>query len=90
MLPFLGPGIYTQRDGSFDNGIVAHEYRSWYLNQAYLVVQASNCLSNPEQMGEGWSDWFGLMLTMQPGDQPEDGRGIGTYATGQPPTGIRY
>jgi len=38
-------------------------------------------------MGEGWSDWAGLMLTMQPGAQPEDVRGIGTYATGQPTNG---
>jgi hypothetical protein len=38
-------------------------------------------------MGEGWSDWFGLMLTMMPGDQPEDIRGIGTYAIGQSTTG---
>jgi len=35
-------------------------------------------------MGEGWSDYVGLMLTMEPGDQGSDIRGIGTYATGQP------
>src|SRR5690554_688958 len=38
-------------------------------------------------MGEGWSDWFALMLTIEPGDQPEDGRGIGTYAIGETPMG---
>ena len=42
-------------------------------------------------MGEGWSDWFGIMLTMQEDDQPGDPRGIGTYVVGQPNsgTGIR-
>ena len=34
-------------------------------------------------MGEGWSDWFGLMLTMKEGDQGTDARGIGTYLFGQ-------
>ena len=39
-------------------------------------------------MGEGWSDWFGLMMTMEPGDQGSDARGIGTYALAQPVTGV--
>jgi len=50
----------------------------------------SGCLNTnttPEQMGEGWSDWFGLMLTIEPGDLPEDVRGIGTFAIGQPTDG---
>jgi len=81
-----GTGNYM-RDGSFDNGIVAHEYGHG-ISTRLTGGPATNCLSNPEQMGEGWSDWFGLMLTMQPGDQPEDPRGIGTYATGQPTNGI--
>jgi hypothetical protein len=44
-------------------------------------------LNNEEQMGEGWSDWFGSMLTMKAGDQAEDPRGVGTYAIGQPTNG---
>ena len=39
-------------------------------------------------MGEGWSDFFGLMLTLKPGDQPEDIRGIGTFVTGQATDGV--
>jgi extracellular elastinolytic metalloproteinase len=38
-------------------------------------------------MGEGWSDWFGLMMTIKPGDTPGKIRGIGTYAQGQPTNG---
>ena len=36
-------------------------------------------------MGEG--NWFGLMLTIEPGDLGEDVRGIGTYAIGEPTNG---
>jgi hypothetical protein len=70
-------------DGDVDNGIIAHEYGHGISNRLTGGPTNTGCLSNAEQMGEGWSDWVGLMLTMEPGDQPEDIRGIGTYATGQ-------
>jgi len=38
-------------------------------------------------MGEGWSDWFGLMMTIEPGDTRNDVRPIGTFALGQTTTG---
>ncbi|CAG0909653.1 unnamed protein product, partial [Cyprideis torosa] len=79
------------RDSDFDNGIIAHEYGHGISTRLTGGANNSNCLSNAEQMGEGWSDWFGLMLTIEDGDQAEDSRGIGTYAGGQPTTatGIR-
>ncbi|HEX8659095.1 MAG TPA: T9SS-dependent M36 family metallopeptidase [Hymenobacter sp.] len=82
-----GPAI----DGDFDNGIIAHEYGhgiSTRLTGGGLNV---TCLRNAEQAGEGWSDWFGLMLTTKAGDTGAKVRGIGTYASGQPTTarGIR-
>ena len=46
-----------------------------------------NCLNNSEQAGEGWSDYLGYMLTMPTGTEPATGRGIGTYALGEPTTG---
>jgi hypothetical protein len=70
-------------DGDFDNAIIAHEYGHGISNRLTGGPSASGCLSNAEQMGEGWSDWFGFMLTIEPGDQGTDGRGIGTYAKGQ-------
>src|SRR5690554_135062 len=81
-----GTGNYMI-DGSFDNGIVAHEYGHG-ISTRLTGGPGTNCLDNPEQMGEGWSDWFALMLTMKTGDQPEDARGIGTYAVGQPTTAL--
>ncbi|PWI28854.1 peptidase, partial [Flavobacteriaceae bacterium LYZ1037] len=83
----VNPNSY-QRDGSFDNGIIAHEYGHGISNRLTGGAAAAGCLNNAEQMGEGWSDWFGLMLTMKPGDEGTDARGIGTYATGQPTTGV--
>lgn len=67
-----------QRDGDLDNGIIAHEYHHGISIR--LTGDGSNCLGNGEQMGEGWSDWAGLVLTAEQGDQGTDKRGIGTYA----------
>jgi subtilisin-like proprotein convertase family protein len=76
-----------QRDGDLDNGIIIHEYGHGISIRLTGGPQTSSCLGNQEQGGEGWSDWFGLMLTMETGDQGTDRRGIGTYALGQPTTG---
>lgn len=76
-----------QLDGSFDNVIVAHEYGHGVSNRLTGGPAAASCLQNAEQGGEGWSDWLGLILTIRPGDLGSTGRGIGTYALGQPTTG---
>ena len=74
-------------DGDFDNGIVAHEYGHGISTRLTGGGSNSNCLGNAEQMGEGWSDWFAMMLTMEAGDLGSNARGMGTYASGQPTTG---
>ncbi|MBP7999790.1 MAG: M36 family metallopeptidase [Chloroflexi bacterium] len=76
-----------QRDGDFDNGIIIHEYGHGISIRLTGGPSNSSCLNNQEQGGEGWSDWFGLMLTIESGDQGADRRGIGTYALGEPTTG---
>ncbi|AYA37510.1 T9SS C-terminal target domain-containing protein [Hymenobacter oligotrophus] len=73
------------RDGDFDNGIIAHEYGHGISNR--LTGVGSGCLSNAEQMGEGWSDFFALWMTTKPGDKGETPRGIGNFAVGEPVTG---
>ncbi|SMB96088.1 peptidase M36 fungalysin [Hymenobacter roseosalivarius DSM 11622] len=84
-------GSGPELDGDFDNGIIAHEVGHGISNRLTGGPNIVNCLSNAEQMGEGWSDWFGLMMTTKPGDIGTKVRGIGTYASGQPTTarGIR-
>jgi extracellular elastinolytic metalloproteinase len=78
-------------DSDFDNGIIAHEYGHGISTR--LVGGASNvsCLYNSEQMGEGWSDWFGLMMTIQNSDNSTTPRGIAGYVMSQEPNqnGIR-
>lgn len=82
------PATVVTPDGSFDNGIVTHEYGHGISNR--LTGNGSTCLvssQSKEQMGEGWSDFFALMLTNKPGDNASVARGIGTYANGQPTSG---
>lgn len=87
MLMYVCTNISPARDGALDNGVVIHEYGHGVSNR--LTGGPSNvaCLNNSEQMGEGWSDYLALALTMEAGDLGSDSRGIGTYLFGQPPTG---
>lgn len=78
---------FTYDDGDFDNGIIAHEYGHGISIRLTGGAATTSCLDNAEQMGEGWSDWFGLMITMKPSDIGTDGRGIGTFAINQPTDG---
>ena len=83
--PPVGGGV--DLDGSLDNGIVAHEYGHGLSIRLTGGPSNSNCLTNGEQGGEGWSDWLALILTIEPDDLGADSRGIGTYALGQTTTG---
>ncbi|WP_299442924.1 M36 family metallopeptidase [uncultured Aquimarina sp.] len=86
MQMFLWTSPNPDRDGDLDNGIIAHEYGHG-ISIRLVGGPSSNNLGGSEQMGEGWSDWFGLMLTMRAGDTGTDSRGIGTYALNQPTSG---
>ncbi len=86
MQMFLWTSPNPDRDGDLDNGIIAHEYGHG-ISIRLVGGPSSNNLGGSEQMGEGWSDWFGLMLTMKAGDTGTDARGIGTYALNQPTSG---
>lgn len=75
-------------DGDLDAGIIVHEYGHGVSTRLTGGPSNANCLFNSEQMGEGWSDWLALALTARPGDSGPVGRGVGTYAFGQPTTGV--
>lgn len=73
-------------DGDFDNGIVAHEFGHGVSQRLIGGPNNTNCMTNDEQMGEGWSDFFSLASTPQTNEAEPDGtepRGIGTYVLGQ-------
>ena len=82
--------VCNTRDGDFDNGVIAHEYGHGISNRLTGGAGNANCLNrftHPEQMGEGWSDFYGLLLTMEVGDSRTDSRGIGTWLVGQAANG---
>lgn len=84
----LGNDFNGFKHSSLDNGIIAHEYGHGISNR--LTGQGYSCLSaanSAEQMGEGWSDFFALMLTTKPGDTSSLARGVATYSADQPATG---
>lgn len=80
---------YVYIDGDLDNGIITHEYGHGVSNR--LIGTTATCLNKAnsnEQMGEGWSDFFALMLTNQPGDNASVPRGVGTFAVAQETNGL--
>ena len=77
------------RSGSFDNGVVVHEFGHGVTNRLTGGPANSSALSTLQSrgMGEGWSDFFALIFTQVAADTGTVGRGIGTYVLGQPSTG---
>ncbi|WP_336920788.1 M36 family metallopeptidase [Aquipuribacter sp. SD81] len=72
--------IPPMRDGDLENGIVIHEYGHGISNRLTGGLDV-NCLSGNEQMGEGWSDFYAIVMLMDPSvDDPEGARGMGPYA----------
>jgi hypothetical protein len=83
------PGVpFVNADGDFDNGIIAHEYGHGISNRLTGGPANTSCLTNGEQMGEGWSDWFALMMQLKAGDNGASPRGIASFAVGQETTGL--
>ena len=80
------PTGFVNTDGDFDNGIIAHEYGHGISTR--LVGGGAGLNGSSEQPGEGWSDWFWLMMQIKPGDTKNDARGIGTFAQNQETTGL--
>ena len=74
----------SRLDSSFDNGVIVHEYGHGISNRLTGGPAERECLQNQEQAGEGWSDYLGLIMTMDDNDFAEQVRGIGTYITNEP------
>jgi len=83
--------IAQKLSGSFDNGIIAHEYGHGISNRLTGGPNLSGCLQNydndgitdGEQMGEGWSDFFALVTSVKASDDASRARGLGTYTAGR-------
>lgn len=90
------------RDSDFDAGVIAHEYGHGISNRLVGGPSSIACLINGqlpdtnsvgalipigEQMGEGWSDFYALVMTAQASDTSTTPRGVGTYVSFHPENG---
>lgn len=75
-------------DCNFDNGVISHEYGHGISTRLTGGPSSVDCLRNDEQAGEGWSDFFALVMTEAPGSSVNDVRAIGNYPSGQTSSGI--
>ena len=74
MQMFVSP--LTNQDSSLDNSVIIHEYGHGISERLTGGPSNVGCLFNDEQMGEGWSDWFALVLTAKGGETGPDAREI--------------
>ncbi len=76
-------------DGDFDNGIICHEYGHGITHR--LTGGNASCMSNKERPDEGWSDYYGLMMTQDWANSriadSAKSRSFGTYVFGQAQAG---
>jgi hypothetical protein len=79
----LGEPPFINADGDLDNGVIAHEYGHGISTRLTGGPSTANCLQNAEQAGEGWSDWFAMMMQIKPGDVGETGVPMGTFVASQ-------
>jgi len=67
------------RETALDASVILHEYTHGISNRLTGGPVNVLCLSNAEQMGEGWSDWMALALTHDPSRPNPESRAIGPY-----------
>ena len=82
------PNPTPDRDSDLDNGVIAHEYGHGVSNRLTGGPSQAGCLSNSEQMGEGWSDLMTLILHADAADTSTTVRGVGTYVSFEPVDGL--
>ncbi|MGA8848141.1 MAG: M36 family metallopeptidase [Nocardioides sp.] len=75
------------RDGSFDAGVIEHEYAHGLSNRYVGTEDGALAGHQSGSMGEGWGDWYALNYTHRNGIQ--DDSVVGAYVTGNTERGIR-
>ena len=89
MQMFVWSFASPRRDSDLDNQIIVHEYGHGVSNRLTGGPSDASALFALQSggMGEGWSDWWGLMFTQKPSDTKLASYGVGTYVLGQPTSG---
>lgn len=75
----LSPPTRPNRDSDMDAGVITHEYGHGISIRLTGGAANAGCLAGDEQAGEGWSDFWALVLFADPGDTRAMSRGIGNY-----------
>jgi len=73
-------------DGDYDNLVIIHEYAHGISTRLTGGSANSGSLNNQEQQGEGWSDYYGYMYTMDASNATSN-RAVGTFLIAQGPNG---
>src|SRR5437763_556267 len=82
MQMYIFNGPTPHRDGDFDAEVVLHEYTHGLSNRRVGGGVGISALQ-PRGMGEGWSDFYGLTLLSEPGDDVNANYAEGGYVTYQ-------
>jgi hypothetical protein len=77
------PPPFVNIDGSFDNGVVGHEYGHGINIRLVGGRNNSGCVTAVESMGEGWADFIGKIITLKNIDNGISLNGVGTFVVGQ-------
>ena len=80
----IGSYVST-RPTSLDALVMVHEFAHGLTNRLTGGPSTVSCLQNSEHAGEGWSDFYGLALTMRPDHSGTVGREIGNWIGGGAP-----
>jgi hypothetical protein len=77
------------RDSALESEVIVHEYGHGVSNRLTGGPSNANALNAIQSggMGEGWSDWWGLMLTMKASDTKLGRYPIGSWLYGQTTSG---
>ncbi len=76
------------RDGAYNNTTIMHEYGHGWSRRLAGGPSTTSCISNQEQMGEGWCDYLAITLTIESTDTRSDSRPYGSWFYNNP-NGIR-
>ncbi|CAN5365928.1 hypothetical protein BH09PLA1_BH09PLA1_05370 [soil metagenome] len=88
MQMYLFTAPTPDRDGDLDAEVMAHEYGHGVSNRM-SGTGAGLTATQSRGMGEGWGDYFGLMLTLTDGSVTAQNKAypVGTYVLNQPLNG---
>ncbi|KAL1918893.1 uncharacterized protein VTP21DRAFT_2274 [Calcarisporiella thermophila] len=92
MKMFLYTRTDPRRDGALDNDIVVHEYTHGLSNRLTGGPANSRCLGygEPGGMGEGWGDFVGTILQIQPSHTRKDNFAHAAYANNKASGNRKY